>query len=65
LYVQPVGQHTAVLPAKLALHLAGSGRGPALLPTSRPAQSPTPAACQPPGLAAAAGGGADATQVYI
>ena len=44
-------QHTAVWPAKLALHLDGSGLGPVVPATSRPAQSPNPIACQfPPGF---------------
>jgi len=64
LYVQPVVQHTAVLPEKLALHLDGSGFGPLVPATSRPGQSPRPTDCQPP----PEGGGtgvAVAAQVYI
>ena len=54
LYVQPVLQHTAVCPAKFALHLPGSGFGPDVPATSRPGQSPTPTDCQLP-VAGAAG----------
>jgi hypothetical protein len=63
LYVQPVVQHTAVLPAKFALHFDGSGLGPLVPATSRPGQSPKPTDCQPP--PAGIGAGAVATQVYI
>ena len=68
LYVQPLAQHTAVLPAKLALHLTGSGLAPALPAKSRPGQSPTPTSCQVPlaaGGGAAGGGATAAAQVYI
>jgi hypothetical protein len=63
LYVQPVVQHTAVLPAKLALHFDGSGLGPLVPATSRPGQSPKPTDCHP--APAGVGAGAVAAQVYI
>ncbi len=61
LYVQPVVQHTAVLPANLALHFEGSGFGPVVPATSRPGQSPSPTDCHPPAECV----GAVAAQVYI
>ena len=69
LYVQPVVQHTAVLPAKFAPHFVGSGFGPLLPATSRPGQSPMPTDCQPPLVGGGGGatgvGAAWAPQVYI
>jgi len=64
LYVHPLAQHTAVNPAKAALHFVGSGVEPPLPATSRPEQSPRPTACQPEAAGVGAGAGA-AAQVYI